>query len=176
MLWLNHFKILWCKQKHIEALKPYHYVWLIISAFTVSRKRPAKQQIIAIHFRYLETGEDVCTQTSSECPECSVKLTTVCLSCCFQTCLHSLCTKFPPSVKYRRLFISELIRQVGPPSLKFVLGAPGSCMCCQPFGVCVPSTAGGRGLRPSGRAVRRSGQGAGSWRHARLLQELLTGT
>ncbi|XP_060945773.1 protein-lysine N-methyltransferase EEF2KMT-like [Limanda limanda] len=28
-----------------------------------------------------------------------------------QTCLHSLCTKFPPSVKYRRLFISELIRQ-----------------------------------------------------------------
>ncbi|XP_034449764.1 protein-lysine N-methyltransferase EEF2KMT [Hippoglossus hippoglossus] len=28
-----------------------------------------------------------------------------------QTCLHPLCTKFPPSVKYRRLFISELIRQ-----------------------------------------------------------------
>ncbi|XP_071321856.1 protein-lysine N-methyltransferase EEF2KMT isoform X2 [Trachinotus anak] len=28
-----------------------------------------------------------------------------------QTCLHSLCRKFPPSVRYRRLFLSELIRR-----------------------------------------------------------------
>ncbi|KAM8723392.1 protein-lysine N-methyltransferase EEF2KMT isoform 1-T1 [Acanthopagrus schlegelii] len=27
-----------------------------------------------------------------------------------QTCLHSLCRKFPPSVRFRRLFLSELIR------------------------------------------------------------------
>uniref|UniRef100_A0A672YKQ3 Eukaryotic elongation factor 2 lysine methyltransferase n=1 Tax=Sphaeramia orbicularis TaxID=375764 RepID=A0A672YKQ3_9TELE len=29
-----------------------------------------------------------------------------------QTCFHPLCRKFPPSVKYRRLFISELIRRL----------------------------------------------------------------
>ncbi|XP_067471674.1 protein-lysine N-methyltransferase EEF2KMT [Thunnus thynnus] len=29
-----------------------------------------------------------------------------------QTCLHSLCRKFPPSVRYRRLFLSELIRRL----------------------------------------------------------------
>ncbi|XP_070778975.1 protein-lysine N-methyltransferase EEF2KMT isoform X2 [Enoplosus armatus] len=28
-----------------------------------------------------------------------------------QTCLHSLCRKFPPSVRFRRLFLSELIRR-----------------------------------------------------------------
>ncbi|CAK6984849.1 protein-lysine N-methyltransferase EEF2KMT, partial [Scomber scombrus] len=28
-----------------------------------------------------------------------------------QTCLHSLCQNFPPSVRYRRLFLSELIRR-----------------------------------------------------------------
>ncbi|KAG9335919.1 hypothetical protein JZ751_003476 [Albula glossodonta] len=28
-----------------------------------------------------------------------------------QTCLHSLCRKTPPSVKYRRLFLSELIKR-----------------------------------------------------------------
>ncbi|XP_068581920.1 protein-lysine N-methyltransferase EEF2KMT [Cebidichthys violaceus] len=28
-----------------------------------------------------------------------------------QTCLHSLCRKFPPSVGYRKLFLSELIRR-----------------------------------------------------------------
>ncbi|XP_062309793.1 protein-lysine N-methyltransferase EEF2KMT isoform X1 [Osmerus eperlanus] len=28
-----------------------------------------------------------------------------------QTCLHSLCTKHPPSVKYRRLFLIELIKR-----------------------------------------------------------------
>ncbi|KAF7650026.1 hypothetical protein LDENG_00132390 [Lucifuga dentata] len=28
-----------------------------------------------------------------------------------QTCLHALCRKHPPSVKYRRLFLSELIRR-----------------------------------------------------------------
>nr|XP_020460592.1 protein-lysine N-methyltransferase EEF2KMT [Monopterus albus] len=28
-----------------------------------------------------------------------------------QTCLHSLCRKFPPSVRYRRLFLSELIKR-----------------------------------------------------------------
>ncbi|XP_039971615.1 protein-lysine N-methyltransferase EEF2KMT isoform X2 [Xiphias gladius] len=28
-----------------------------------------------------------------------------------QTCLHSLCRRFPPSVRYRRLFLSELIRR-----------------------------------------------------------------
>ncbi|XP_041853244.1 protein-lysine N-methyltransferase EEF2KMT isoform X2 [Melanotaenia boesemani] len=28
-----------------------------------------------------------------------------------QTCLHPLCQKFPPSVRYRRLFLSELIRR-----------------------------------------------------------------
>ncbi|KAM3597409.1 uncharacterized protein V6R79_004174 [Siganus canaliculatus] len=28
-----------------------------------------------------------------------------------QTCLHSLCRKFPPSVKFRRLFLSELIKR-----------------------------------------------------------------
>uniref|UniRef100_A0A3B4VPC4 Eukaryotic elongation factor 2 lysine methyltransferase n=2 Tax=Seriola dumerili TaxID=41447 RepID=A0A3B4VPC4_SERDU len=28
-----------------------------------------------------------------------------------QTCLHSLCRKFPPSLRYRRLFLSELIRR-----------------------------------------------------------------
>uniref|UniRef100_A0A672YKP8 Eukaryotic elongation factor 2 lysine methyltransferase n=1 Tax=Sphaeramia orbicularis TaxID=375764 RepID=A0A672YKP8_9TELE len=28
------------------------------------------------------------------------------------TCFHPLCRKFPPSVKYRRLFISELIRRL----------------------------------------------------------------
>uniref|UniRef100_A0A665T1H7 Protein-lysine N-methyltransferase EEF2KMT-like n=1 Tax=Echeneis naucrates TaxID=173247 RepID=A0A665T1H7_ECHNA len=27
------------------------------------------------------------------------------------TCLHSVCRKFPPSVRYRRLFLSELIRR-----------------------------------------------------------------
>lgn len=31
----------------------------------------------------------------------------------FQTCLHSLCRKFPPSVKFRRLFLTELIKRVG---------------------------------------------------------------
>uniref|UniRef100_UPI003AAE47AE protein-lysine N-methyltransferase EEF2KMT isoform X1 n=1 Tax=Centroberyx gerrardi TaxID=166262 RepID=UPI003AAE47AE len=30
-----------------------------------------------------------------------------------QTCLHPLCQKHPPSVKYRRLFLTELIRRVG---------------------------------------------------------------
>uniref|UniRef100_A0A8C6UCS3 Eukaryotic elongation factor 2 lysine methyltransferase n=1 Tax=Neogobius melanostomus TaxID=47308 RepID=A0A8C6UCS3_9GOBI len=29
-----------------------------------------------------------------------------------QTCCHPLCTKFPPSVRYRKLFISELIKRV----------------------------------------------------------------
>lgn len=29
-----------------------------------------------------------------------------------QTCLHPLCRKFPPSVRYRRLFLSQLIRRV----------------------------------------------------------------
>ncbi|GLD72419.1 protein-lysine N-methyltransferase EEF2KMT isoform X1 [Lates japonicus] len=28
-----------------------------------------------------------------------------------QTCLHPLCRKFPPSVRYRRLFLTELIRR-----------------------------------------------------------------
>ncbi|XP_042360973.1 protein-lysine N-methyltransferase EEF2KMT isoform X2 [Plectropomus leopardus] len=28
-----------------------------------------------------------------------------------QTCLHSLCRKFPPSAKYRKLFLSEIIRR-----------------------------------------------------------------
>ncbi|XP_028267578.1 protein-lysine N-methyltransferase EEF2KMT [Parambassis ranga] len=28
-----------------------------------------------------------------------------------QTCLHPLCRKFPPSIRYRRLFLSELIRR-----------------------------------------------------------------
>uniref|UniRef100_UPI0014454A7F protein-lysine N-methyltransferase EEF2KMT-like n=1 Tax=Epinephelus lanceolatus TaxID=310571 RepID=UPI0014454A7F len=28
-----------------------------------------------------------------------------------QTCLHSLCRKFPPSVRYRKLFLSEIIRR-----------------------------------------------------------------
>ncbi|XP_070703807.1 protein-lysine N-methyltransferase EEF2KMT [Pempheris klunzingeri] len=28
-----------------------------------------------------------------------------------QTCLHSLCQRFPPSVRFRRLFLSELIRR-----------------------------------------------------------------
>ncbi|XP_073351360.1 protein-lysine N-methyltransferase EEF2KMT isoform X2 [Pagrus major] len=28
-----------------------------------------------------------------------------------QTCLHSLCRKFPPSVRFRKLFLSELIRR-----------------------------------------------------------------
>uniref|UniRef100_A0A3P8QH70 FAM86 N-terminal domain-containing protein n=2 Tax=Astatotilapia calliptera TaxID=8154 RepID=A0A3P8QH70_ASTCA len=29
-----------------------------------------------------------------------------------QTCLHPLCRKFPPSVRYRRLFLSQLIRRL----------------------------------------------------------------
>lgn len=35
------------------------------------------------------------------------------LSCVRQTCLHSLCQKFPPSVQFRRTFLTELIRRVG---------------------------------------------------------------
>uniref|UniRef100_A0A8C7JRK6 Eukaryotic elongation factor 2 lysine methyltransferase n=1 Tax=Oncorhynchus kisutch TaxID=8019 RepID=A0A8C7JRK6_ONCKI len=30
---------------------------------------------------------------------------------CFQTCLHPLCCKHPPSVRYRRLFLSQLIKR-----------------------------------------------------------------
>jgi len=46
------------------------------------------------------------------------------------------------------------------------LKASWSCLCA----------AGGGGLRSSGRAVRRSGRGAGSRGGNRVLQELLTGT
>ncbi|KAF3699739.1 Protein-lysine N-methyltransferase EEF2KMT [Channa argus] len=33
------------------------------------------------------------------------------LLCCFQTCFHALCRKFPPSVNYRKRFLTELIRR-----------------------------------------------------------------
>lgn len=37
---------------------------------------------------------------------------TITMVTCFQTCLHPLCCKHPPSVRYRRLFLSQLIKRV----------------------------------------------------------------
>lgn len=37
---------------------------------------------------------------------------TITMVTCFQTCLHPLCCKHPPSVRYRRLFLSLLIKRV----------------------------------------------------------------
>lgn len=124
--------------------------------------------------------------------------------CSWKTCLHSLCQKFPPSVQFRRLFLSELIRQVGGLSL-CLLCAGASHVSKNATGrwelfdcsevlwlslkqgtsvnfdllmtpnICDVSTAGGRRLRSSGRAIWCSSWGGRSSRHNRMLQELLTG-
>ncbi|KAI3360053.1 hypothetical protein L3Q82_013857, partial [Scortum barcoo] len=60
-----------------------------------------------------------------------------------QTCLHSLCRKFPPSVRFRRTFLSELIRRqeaaaLDPPdelydTLAEVVGAEDSTECYKSY-------------------------------------------
>lgn len=111
--------------------------------------------------------------------------------CSWQTCLHSLCQKFPPSVQFRRLFLNELIRQVGDLSLfiTYVLvlamlakmlqvssWSRWELFCCSTgLLLCDVSTAGGRRLWSSGRAIWGSGWGGRGSGHNRMLQELLTG-
>ncbi|XP_056262518.1 protein-lysine N-methyltransferase EEF2KMT isoform X5 [Pseudoliparis swirei] len=64
-----------------------------------------------------------------------------------QTCLHSLCRRFPPSARYRKLFLSQLITRV-------------------------QHLSGGGGLRPAGRALRRAGRGGRRRIPDGVLQEL----
>ncbi|XP_026182019.1 protein-lysine N-methyltransferase EEF2KMT isoform X2 [Mastacembelus armatus] len=59
----------------------------------------AMSRLASLPWTFLE--EDLRSNKSSELVSDILK----------QTCLHSLCRKFPPSGRYRRLFLSELIRQ-----------------------------------------------------------------
>lgn len=102
-----------------------------------------------------------------------------------QTCLHPLCRQFPPSVQFRKMFLTELIRRVGAQSDRVagiharLVRPPDCCRTAVNRRVsswCRVSAAGGRRLWPPGRAVRRSGRSCRGCRHDRVLQELLTGT
>ncbi|XP_051244604.1 protein-lysine N-methyltransferase EEF2KMT isoform X2 [Dicentrarchus labrax] len=74
-----------------------------------------------------------------------------------QTCLHSLCRKFPPSVRFRRLFLSELIRREAADcdpldelydALAEVVGAEDTTECYKSYLLVLVSV-----LQPSGDAV-----------------------
>lgn len=102
-----------------------------------------------------------------------------------QTCLHPLCRQFPPSVRFRKMFLTELIRRVGAQPDRAsgihacLVRPPDCCRTAVNRRVsswCRVSAAGGRRLWTPGRAVRRSGRGCRDRRHDRVLQELLTGT
>lgn len=102
-----------------------------------------------------------------------------------QTCLHPLCREFPPSVRFRKMFLTELIRRVGAQSDRAagiharLIPPPNCCRTAvnrNVFSWCRVSAAGGHRLWTPGWAVRRSGRGCRGWRHDRVLQELLTGT
>uniref|UniRef100_UPI0037E74668 protein-lysine N-methyltransferase EEF2KMT isoform X2 n=1 Tax=Semicossyphus pulcher TaxID=241346 RepID=UPI0037E74668 len=59
----------------------------------------AMSRLVSFPWTYLE--KDLESNTSSDLISNILK----------QTCLHSLCRKFPPSVRFRKLFLSELIKR-----------------------------------------------------------------
>ncbi|KAK9534528.1 hypothetical protein VZT92_006968 [Zoarces viviparus] len=68
-----------------------------------------------------------------------------------QTCLHSLCQKFPPSVRYKKLFLSELIRRqevAGCDPLDELYDALAEVVCAEDSTECYKSY-----ILPSGEAV-----------------------
>lgn len=88
-----------------------------------------------------------------------------------QTCLHPLSRRFPPSVCFRKLFLTELIKRVSQWSNQFFA----TWFDLKTINVVVNTAAGSRRLRTPGRAVRCSCRGCWSGRQLRVPQELRAG-
>lgn len=138
-------------------------------------KGAGTQQIIKHDSRDLKNGKVWVIHSKSHCCMIHNKMNPETLLCLFyQTCLHPLCRRFPPSFRFRKSFLTELIRRVSEWSERLSVHLM-MLRVLWTLDVVVNTAAGSRRLWTPGRAVWRSSRGCWSWRHLRVLQELPSG-